>query len=172
METEMKVLIISDIHYAMETAKSAIDANRDAEYVLFLGDGLDLMEKISLLYPTVGFISVKGNCDFCYPEIPLSKTVMLGGVKIFMCHGHKLSVKSDYSAVISAASKENADIVLYGHTHRPSKGECIFPGGKTAVLFNPGSLGEPRGGSKYSYGILDITEENGKPSFNLRHISL
>lgn len=172
METQMKVLIISDIHYATETAKSAIDANRDAEYVLFLGDGLDLMEKISLLYPTVGFISVRGNCDFCYPEIPLSKTVTLGGVKIFMCHGHKFSIKNDYSAVISAAGKENADIVLYGHTHRPSKGECILPSGKTAVLFNPGSLGEPRGGSKYSYGILNITEEDGKPSFNLRHINL
>ncbi len=168
----MKVLIISDIHYAVDTAKRAIDANRDAEYVLFLGDGLDFMEKISLEYPTIGFISVKGNCDFCFPEIPLSKAVTLGGVKIFMCHGHKFSIKNDFSAVISAASKENADLVLYGHTHRPSKGECIFPSGKTAVLFNPGSLGEPRGGSKCSYGILNITEEDGKPSFTLRHISL
>ena len=168
----MKVLIISDVHYAIETAKSAIDANPDAECVLFLGDGLDLIEKLSMEYPTVGFISVRGNCDFCFPEIPLSKTVTLGGVRIFMCHGHKLSVKNDYSPVISAASKENADLVLYGHTHRPSKGECIFPGGKTAVLFNPGSLGEPRGGSKYSYGILDITEKDGAPSFNVRHINL
>lgn len=168
----MKVLIISDIHYAVETAKSAIDANSDAEYVLFLGDGLEFVEKLSLNYPTVGFISVKGNCDFCFPEIPLSKTVTLGGIKIFMCHGHKMSVKSDYSAIIAAAAKESADLILYGHTHRPSKGECILPGGKSAVIFNPGSLGEPRGGSKYCYGILNITEENGKPSFTLKHINL
>lgn len=168
----MKILIISDIHYAADKARSAIEANRDAEYVLFLGDGLEYVEKISLEYPTVGFISVKGNCDFCFPEVPLSKAITLGGIRIFMCHGHKLSVKNDYSPVISAASNENADLILYGHTHRPSKGECILPGGKTAVLFNPGSLGEPRGGSKYSYGILDITETDERPSFNVRHISL
>lgn len=172
MVIKMKALIISDIHYADMALNDVLKANADAEHVLFLGDGLRCIEKESFKYPTVGFISVKGNCDLGYSDVPLSRTVELYGVRIFMCHGHGYSVKSGLSVLTAVARSERADIALYGHTHRPSRGEFIIGEGKKGVLFNPGSLGSPRGGERASYGILEITKDGGEMRFNIRHVSL
>lgn len=168
----MKVLIVSDIHYAETALKEALAANPDAEYVLFLGDGLRCIENESLKYPTVGFISVKGNCDLGYSDVPLSRTLELYGVRIFMCHGHGYSVKSGLSVLTAVARSEGADIALYGHTHRSSRGGFIIGEGKGGILFNPGSLGAPRGGENASYGILEITKDGGETRFDIRHVSL
>ena len=168
----MKILIFSDIHYDLVNVKAALDANKNAEYALFLGDGLDMLERVSMNYPTVGFISVKGNCDIGLYEYPTEKTVKIAGIKIFMCHGHRLAIKNGFSTLINAASKEDAEIILFGHTHKPFKEEIVLPNGKKAVLFNPGSIGEPRGGSDSSYGVLEITEKDGGSTFSIQNATV
>ena len=168
----MKILIISDVHHDTEMAKAVIEANSDSECLIFLGDGFAEMEKLSLLYPAMGFIGVKGNCDFFPFDAPVLKTVTFGKIKIFMCHGHKFSVKQGISTLVYYAKKESADLILYGHTHRPCKGEFVYPDGKKSVFFNPGSIGDPRGGSSPSYGILEIFEKDGKQCFNIHHVTV
>ena len=74
-----------------------------------------------------------------------------------MCHGHTLSVKHGYDELCREASRQGADIALFGHTHRPTleyiKKESVRGVEKDMVIFNPGSLGDPLG----SFGNLSIS---------------
>ena len=63
---------------------------------------------------------VAGNCDrYCAPQYACELLVCsVGGVKIFMTHGHRYGVKAGDEALLAAAREQGAQIVLYGHTHR------------------------------------------------------
>lgn len=50
------------------------------------------------------------------------------------------------------AQEQGVDAALFGHTHKPT--EQMHDG---VILYNPGSLGEPRG-RKPSVGIITIDE--------------
>ncbi len=165
----MKALILSDIHGASENAREVIDRHPEAEYVFFLGDGEREFSRLSDFYPMKGFIGVRGNCDLFFfgsgDRLPETRVFDLCGVKLFMTHGHLTG--TDESVLAYTAYKNGAQIALYGHTHIPSIWECKMGVGDVTV-FNPGSIGNPRGGSDYGYGILEI--KNGK--YTLKHNGL
>ncbi len=163
----MKIIILSDIHGSWERADSVLSRHPDAECLLFLGDGERDFNRLSESYPKMGFLGVRGNCDFSIfsfgDELPEERTVELGGVKIYMTHGHRCGT-TDPALGYMAYSK-GADVAMCGHTHIPHLGEYNISDGKSIATFNPGSIGNPRGGSEPSYGIMEIN--NGK--FTLKH---
>jgi hypothetical protein len=58
-----------------------------------------------------------------------------------------------------------ADIVMYGHTHKP-----VIDISKNIIAINPGSLSYPRQENrKPSYIIMDI-DSDGEARFDLRYI--
>ena len=58
-----------------------------------------------------------------------------------------------------------ADIVMYGHTHKPSLHEV-----DGLMVINPGSISYPRQADrKASYIVMNI-EENSKPYFELKYV--
>ena len=65
-----------------------------------------------------------------------------------MTHGHRYGVKSGYLRAIYAAREQQADLLLFGHTHYA---EC-FQEGPLWVL-NPGAA---RNGS---YGIITLSQD-------------
>ena len=79
---------------------------------------------------------------------------MLGGYRILMLHGHTVGVKHGMVQALAAAVRENADILLFGHTHEPyaetfSAGR-VYMGvtfSKTLHVMNPGSLAKGYFGS-------------------------
>ena len=87
---------------------------------------------------------------------------------LFITHGHRYGVKSGLGALIAQAVKEDADAVIFGHTHEPLDmtllpehtnerfGICLH---KPLHVFNPGSLGY----RPHSFGTLTI--QNGIPLF-------
>jgi len=81
----------------------------------------------------------------CYP---------IGGVKLYMTHGHKHGVKSDTYKLLADARAAEAVAALYGHTHCA---DCHREDDGLWVL-NPGSCGSYGG----SAGIMEI--EDGKIS--------
>ncbi len=158
-----KFVIFSDVHGRADRVRELVSRHRDASAFLFLGDGLRDLDET--LFASVGsaLVCVRGNCD-AFSSSVLEETVLdLGGARILLMHGHRYSVKSGLDRALAYASARGVDALLFGHTHLPE--ERYFPEGSELSdgtrlahptwAFNPGSLGEPRGG-KPSYGLLQI----------------
>ena len=128
----MRILVLSDSHRDKISLMMAVKLHREADVVVFLGDGEEdfQCEKMSSLLSLKEVHSVRGNCDV-YSSLPSEETFACGGKTVFILHGHTRC----------------ADIVLYGHTHIP-KSEYI----DNMYVMCPGSI---RDGS---YGIVDITD--------------
>ncbi len=157
----IKLLVFSDSHGNPAAMQQAIRKHRDAEYVLFLGDGLSDAEALSLSGECPPLLGVIGNCDsFTSPYGLLRRTeeaINIEGKRLLLLHGHTAGVKSGVGGLISAARRASADIVLFGHTHLPKEEYIGEEEGGPLWLFNPGSIGKPYDGPK-SYGLLTISE--------------
>ena len=145
----MRLLVLSDSHSDYISMKMAIDNTRDADVIVFLGDGaLDLEAiKNTPLLSGKKIVAVRGNCDgsFCsYPKLAIEE---FAGVRTYCTHGHTEMVKYGYQKLIEAASSYNAKLILFGHTHTPY---THYEDG--VYMMNPGSVREN------SCGIVDITE--------------
>ena len=156
----MKILVISDSHGDSASISKVVALHKDAELLLFLGDGLRDVSQISSSLPsTLAALCVSGNCDFFSVGAEHARdeeTVTFEGKRIFLTHGHKYGVKGGLGALISAAKAKDADIVLFGHTHEPYE-SSVESDGRRIYFFNPGSLGRSHD-RLTRYGILDVRE--------------
>lgn len=142
----MKILVVSDTHNMIQNAVSLI-TKLNPDYVLHLGDVCEDVKRLEDMFPRKLIVSVKGNNDYFDKSSPLERCFDLMGKKIFMCHGHKYNVKMSLLNLIYKAKENEADIVLYGHTHKSHIEEI-----DGMLVINPGSIG--------TYAVIDITEEN------------
>lgn len=146
----MRILVLSDIHGDTASAMNALVDQPTATTILFLGDGIGAIEKLEQAFPNKTFYCVAGNCDFASIE-PTTRILELGGKRILMTHGHEYRVKFGIENAVHTAKRNQCDILLYGHTHRP---ETHYDDG--LYVLNPGSVS--RIGSN-TYGIIDITPQ-------------
>jgi len=163
------VLIVSDTHGRVSRLNELIERRqgllKDGEVLtlIYLGDGLsDLFS--CRQYDNIIVHAVRGNCDALDrfspygEEIPLYRVINVGRYRVFMAHGHTLSVKLTRDELCREASRLCADIALFGHTHAPCL-EYIKKGSirgleRDIALFNPGSLGDYEG----SFGNLSVSD--------------
>lgn len=121
-------------------------------HVIHLGDYYEDGTIMAEEYPHIRFHQVPGNCDryrmmqpcpeiLCYP---------IGGVKLFMTHGHKHGVKSDICRLLADAGEQGVQAVLFGHTHSP----LCFQTEDGMWVMNPGTCGSWGG----SVGLLEIAD--------------
>lgn len=164
------VLIISDTHGRVLRLNELISYRqhllKDGEVLnlIFLGDGLSDLFGCAQ-YDNIIVHSVRGNCDASDrfspygEEIPLYRLINIGNYKVFIAHGHTLSVKNTYDELCREASRQGADIALFGHTHIPAieyiKKGTIRGVDRDLTIFNPGSLGELFDGS---FGNLSVSD--------------
>jgi putative phosphoesterase len=159
------ILVASDIHGATAAAEAlaAVAAERRPSLVLLLGDLLyhgprnklpgtyDAQETARILSSiSVPVASVRGNCDAEVDQLLLPWTfaenscLSLGGFPFMAIHGHQLPW-------LGGSLKLSPGLaVIHGHTHVPMAGRA--EGG--ARVWNPGSLGIPKGGFPASYGWI------------------
>ena len=134
----MRILVLSDSHHAMRFMEECA-ARLKPDCIVHLGDyypdGFDLKQA----FPQADFYQVPGNCDayICSPDFPVILMPKLGGLNVYMTHGHKHNVKLTTALLLRDARSSKADIVLYGHTHIP---ECYQEKDGLWVM-NPGSAG-------------------------------
>lgn len=145
----MKILVLSDSHSALSFMSRCIRAVKP-DAVVHLGDHYDDAEAMAEENRHIIFHHVPGNCDLyrCPMNTPLVLNYPIGGVWFYMTHGHRHFVKQGLGNLLSAARKGKAQVVLYGHTHRP---DCHREEDGTWVL-NPGSSGSLSG----SAGLIRI----------------
>ncbi|MBR2460758.1 MAG: metallophosphoesterase [Clostridia bacterium] len=163
-----KIVVFSDSHGEHTDMKYILDrVHGDADYVLHLGDGAADVERLSANYPRIGFVNVRGNCDWGFGSnvADIQRTLDIDGVRIFMCHGHKHDVVcGDMTVLAASARANNADIALFGHTHYSEilgvKRSDSEEDGEIRIM-NPGSITRPRGGAikGKSYGLIIIDEK-------------
>ncbi len=147
----MRIIVISDSHRDFGRVLSIFERNQDADLFLFLGDGEREFDDVSGMYPHKKTFKVCGNCDFASFAAGMG-TIVSEGKKIIFLHGHSHNVKRGTEGVLRLGRENDADIVLFGHTHQRhySYNDGIH-------VMNPGSASCPRDGKKPSYAYIDIT---------------
>lgn len=159
----MKVLVVSDTHNSHKNLEKVIERTEGIDLLIHLGDtegGEDYIE--ALVDCPVHIVS--GNNDF-YSSLPREEEFDLEGKHIFITHGHYYYVSMNEERLIKEAKLRGADIVMYGHTHRPS---YVCEDG--LIVLNPGSIAYPRQiGRKPTYMVVQI-EQNKEVKVELLHV--
>lgn len=148
-----RILVFSDSHGEVKTMQRIIENMHGVSAVIHLGDlnrDIQFLEDNFFDFPIYG---VQGNNDFsgAYPN---EKMLHIDGKKIFITHGHYYLINWDSSPFKTAPAVQDADLILFGHTHIAEKE--LFDG---KILANPGSISRPMVGAP-SYGVIEI--EDGK----------
>ncbi|MDY3225071.1 MAG: metallophosphoesterase [Candidatus Faecousia sp.] len=134
----MKILVLSDSHATLHFMRQCVEAVKP-DAVIHLGDYFDDGEVIREENLGIPFYQVPGNCDRyrCPPGQPEIRIERIGGVNLYLTHGHIHRVKTGLWALLRDARASGADAVLYGHTH---VADCHQEEDGLWVL-NPGSCG-------------------------------
>ncbi|MTV83239.1 metallophosphoesterase [Secundilactobacillus folii] len=132
----MRILVISDNHGDREILQTIFSHYRpEVDAIFHCGDSEMTMDD-----PLFNEVSVvKGNNDFgaAFPD-EVDKVV--AGEHIFMTHGDLYGVSMSMTRLDLKAREVEANIVLYGHTHRLAA-EMV----QKRLYVNPGSISLPRG---------------------------
>ncbi|NMA65882.1 MAG: metallophosphoesterase [Clostridiaceae bacterium] len=146
-------LVFSDTHGDIFAMREIINAYPHIDNIIHLGDYCRDTRIIKNEFPHLNIISVMGNCDFSV-DVPEEIIHEVEGKRIFITHGHYLSVKSGTTRLEKKAEKDNLDVVLFGHTHIP-----LIKMVSSTLILNPGSLGCPRSDSGSTYAILKVGKD-------------
>lgn len=145
--SDIVIGLISDTHGQLRA-----DVHRalaGVTLILHAGDvcGDEILDELALIAPT---FAVFGNCDDPWnPRLTNEIVRDAGGVRIHVSHGHELGAPT----VPRLLAAYKADVIVYGHTHRP----LIAREGDTLVV-NPGAAGPRRFDIKPSVARLTIRD--------------
>ena len=145
----MTVLVLSDSHGNVDNMIRAVERVQPHR-VLHLGDCQRDLAALQALFPALPMEGVPGNCDWGSCGQP-ERLIELGGVRIFMLHGHTRNVKNSPMAAMYAAKEYGAQVLLFGHTHVP-----LVDNDGSLLTLNPGAAGDHL---RPTCGVLTI--ENG-----------
>jgi len=149
----MRILIVSDTHRHNENFLKVLDREAPVDMLVHCGDveGSEYLISQSADCPTH---IVMGNNDF-FSDLPREEEFVVAGYKVWVTHGHNYYVTLGNETLKEIALQRGADIVMYGHTHKP-----VIEQGADITLINPGSLTYPRqNGRKPSYIIMEIDDK-------------
>ena len=149
----MKILVFSDSHGRAKNIVEALKIHGGVcDFAVFLGDGLKDIDYVREKFPSVPFVTVKGNCDMLLSNTERDECVLdLDGIRVLITHGHKYHVKFGCGTLLYRAQELEVDAVFFGHTHTPLD-EIQYVGDKRIHLFNPGSIGMGA-----TYGIINTS---------------
>jgi putative phosphoesterase len=125
--------LISDTHGLLRA--SVHGALAGVSEILHAGDvgGDEILDELALIAPVH---AVYGNCDPPgHPRLRERLDRNVGRVRIHVSHGHELGAPKPESLLRAY----DADVIVYGHTHRPL---VVRAGGRLVV--NPGAAGPRR----------------------------
>lgn len=137
-----RILIFSDSHGRSDVMHSELQKHQ-VDRVIHCGDfARDLKGE--------SHWRVHGNCD-SFSRFPGEIQQTLEGRNLLILHGHRQGVKNGLLRLHYYARQQSADVVFFGHTHRPlaTQKDGIW-------FFNPGSISLPAAGYAPSYLQVDI----------------
>lgn len=159
----MKILIVSDTHRKNENYMRVLQKVGRVDLVIHLGDieGSEYTIQEAAGCPVE---MVAGNNDF-FSSLPSEKTLQIGKYCVMITHGHHYYINMGNEMLKKEAIVQGADIVMYGHTHKP-----VIEVSDAITAINPGSLSYPRQENrKPSYIIMEV-DERGEAKFKLEYV--
>ena len=146
----MRILVVSDTHGDDWALRRAVAEQPEAKLVFHLGDGVEEALTVAEENPRRTFLIVRGNNDWrAGRSVPETGVYTAAEKRIFYTHGHRYDAKAGLYRLIGAAREQQADILLFGHTHA-----AMTDYDDGLYILNPGSLAYGHPG----YGIIDITD--------------
>ena len=149
----MLVGLISDTHGLMRV--EALRALEGVDVILHAGDVghrrvLDALASVAPVH------AVAGNVD--PPDRSLRSSVdrVFEGVRLHMSHGHEIGRPTPELM----ATRYEADIIVFGHTHRPVVRQI-----GSALVINPGAAGPARFNFKPTVAHLRLPEREARIIF-------
>lgn len=157
----MKILVFSDSHSSLSFMRRCVEAVKP-DMLIHLGDYYDDAQVIHEEYPHIDFYQVPGNCDRyrCPRDAKEILVIHARGPKLYMTHGHRHCVKQTLGMLLADARREEAQAVLYGHTHIP---DCHREDDGLWVL-NPGSCG-----GSGSAAVMEVEDRKICACYLIRH---
>jgi len=181
----LKLGIVSDLHCNIDGLDRALETMGPIDALLCLGDSiyefgfsnavigrLRELDALTILGNHEIFLGAAGvrarsRADIDRPllgwlaEQPHRRELRIDGKRILMVHSTPWEPRGSYvlpaSSELQRFGEADADIVLYGHTHR----QVVRRVGRVLVV-NPGSAGDgrdPRNGRQLSCAVLDTATE-------------
>jgi hypothetical protein len=150
--------LISDTHGLVRPGVHS--ALRGVELILHAGDvgGAAILEELRLIAPVR---AVFGNTDPPdQPELSSELNVDVHGVRVHVSHGHEVGSPTPEKL----AERYDADVVVYGHTHRP-----LVTHKDGRLFVNPGAAGAKR--FNISPSVARLTIVNGRAEVEIIDIS-
>ena len=141
--------LISDTHGLLRPGVHA--ALTGVELILHSGDvgGSGILDELRLIAPVK---AVYGNTDPTDdPHLAGEIVVSIEGIRVHVSHGHEVGSPTP----AKLAARYDADVVVFGHTHRP----LVSRLGKQ-LFVNPGAAGPQRFNLTPSVARLKITGGN------------
>ncbi|ADL12043.1 metallophosphoesterase family protein [Acetohalobium arabaticum] len=155
----MKILCTSDTHGNTEKLKEVVKSVEGIDILLHAGDHIGDVDAID--QSEFDVFKVKGNCDRGVKG-KSKEVITMEDKKILLTHGHQYEIKYGLQKLSYQAAEVEADIVVFGHTHR-----SLSLNEEGILYFNPGSITYPRDDSA-SCGILEI--KDGKVEGELKRL--
>ncbi|MCI9337143.1 MAG: metallophosphoesterase [Lachnospiraceae bacterium] len=157
----MKVLIVSDTHRKNENYFKILESVKP-QLVIHCGDAEGSEYALSKAADCPVQI-VLGNNDF-FSYLPKDLELKLGSFRVWVTHGHNYGVSMGRERIKREAAARGADIVVYGHTHKP-----VVDKKDGVIAVNPGSLSYPRQeGRRPSYIVMEVEGE--KADFAIEYL--
>lgn len=156
------ILVLSDSHGNLNNMILAVKRMKP-DSIIHLGDCWSDAVRLRKKFPRIPMEQVPGNCDGEHGF--LERILEVEGKRILLCHGHTRNVKAGLLNLEMAAQEQNADMVLFGHTHR-----AFYDRHNGQILLNPGSIGDPRFGNPPSFGTLVIDGDSGLVDLDVHFI--
>jgi putative phosphoesterase len=146
--------LIADTHGLMRS--EALRALAGVDVILHAGDvgKAQVLQALETIAPVQ---AVRGNTDSFALHLVDSLDLELEGVRIHVSHGHEVGSPTPERL----AARYRADVIVYGHTHRPLTKRI-----GDVLIVNPGAAGPRRFDIKPSVAVLSL------PDRSLRMIEL
>lgn len=151
----MNIMVLSDTHGELDRAREMYERISTSickiDRIIHCGDFIKDAHEIE--EQTGTHVScVPGNCDGCNKE--RFEIVETPAGKIMITHGHMENVNFSLMNLKYLAEQHGCSAVCFGHTHVP-----VNEVSSGIRFINPGSLTNPRSGSKSSCALI-IANDN------------
>jgi uncharacterized protein len=150
--------LISDTHGLIRPGVHS--ALTGVELILHAGDvgGAAILDELRLIAPVR---AVFGNTDPPdHPELSSELNVDVNGLRVHVSHGHEVGSPTPEKL----AERYDADVVVYGHTHRP-----LVTRRDGRLFVNPGAAGPKR--FNISPSVAKLTIVDGRAEVEIIDIS-
>lgn len=160
----MKIMIVSDSHGRCYYLERALSRVKPLDLLIHLGD-LEGDEEYVRAAADCPVEMVSGNNDY-FSHIEREKLIFVGHYKILLTHGHRYGVNYGTEMIKETAIMKGADIVMFGHTHRP-----LIDLDDSIWAINPGSITQPRQENHIPTFIIMDLDSKGEAHFTLNYAS-